>query len=73
MVGECLDAYTKTPRSEWVRNWPGQAVLCVGQKYWTTYVHESIRGGQKALEDYLEVCHVIGDAVYIYTQCVLST
>lgn len=55
MIGEAIAAYTTTPRGEWVRLWPGQAVLCVGQQYWTTYIHEAIRGGQKALDDYLEV------------------
>ncbi|KAK7506434.1 hypothetical protein BaRGS_00002546, partial [Batillaria attramentaria] len=54
VIGEAQTAYTTTPRGEWVRQWPGQAVLCVGQKYWTTYVHEAIRGGQKALDDYLD-------------------
>ena len=55
VIGECLEAYTTSPRSEWVRSWPGQAVLCVGQKYWTTYVHKSIHNGQKAMDDYLQV------------------
>ena len=35
--------------------WPGQAVLCVTQKYWTALVHESVRGGVPAMTDYLKV------------------
>lgn len=55
MIGEAIDAYVKTPRGDWVKNWPGQAVLCVTQKYWTAMVHEAIRSGQDAMEKYLEL------------------
>ena len=55
VIGECLEAYTNTPRCDWVQHWPGQAVLCVGQQYWTSYVHESIHSGQKALSSYLSL------------------
>ena len=55
VIGESLEAYTTTPRSKWVREWPGQAVLCVTTKYWTTYIHEAIRAGQHALDDYLQL------------------
>ena len=34
-------------------NWPGQAVLAVSQKYWTSRIHKAIINGQKDLEDYL--------------------
>jgi len=38
-----------------VTAWPGQAVLCVSQKYWTAFVHESVRGGVPAMTEYLKV------------------
>ncbi|XP_064598423.1 dynein axonemal heavy chain 7-like [Liolophura sinensis] len=53
VCGEALEDYNKTPRGEWVRAWPGQAVLAVTAKYWTDFVHESIRKGPQALEEYL--------------------
>ena len=53
MIGESLVDYTKTPRGEWVKLWPGQSVLAVAQCYWTTYVHEAIRAGQDKMKEYL--------------------
>lgn len=53
VVGESSEAYPGTPRGQWVIQWPGQAVLCVSSKYWTSYVHEAIRKGGHALEEYL--------------------
>lgn len=48
-----MEDYQKTPRGEWVKLWPGQAVLCVSQCYWTTFVNDSIKKGPKAMEAYL--------------------
>ena len=42
-----MEAYVVMQREEWVVRWPGQAVLCVSQKYWTAYMHEAIRNGQQ--------------------------
>ena len=47
VIKESLAAYLVTERAKWVTDWPGQAVLCASQKYWTTYVHESIRKGKE--------------------------
>ena len=47
VIKEALAAYLVTPRVEWVVSWSGQTVLCISQKYWTAYVHEAIRKGQK--------------------------
>jgi dynein heavy chain, axonemal len=52
----CLEAtksYDSSPRIQWVREWMGQAVLCVTANVWTLNIHRAIREGQKSLEDYL--------------------
>lgn len=44
-VLKCVQAYPEAKRSQWVREWPGQVVLCTSQMYWTLEVHEAIRSG----------------------------
>ena len=45
-------AYAMEAREEWVKDWPGQVVLCVSQIYWTLEVHEFIVDGPRGLQRY---------------------
>uniref|UniRef100_A0A8C9VXT2 Dynein axonemal heavy chain 12 n=1 Tax=Scleropages formosus TaxID=113540 RepID=A0A8C9VXT2_SCLFO len=45
VISHSLQAYSQSGRSKWVREWPGQVVLCTSQIFWTTEVHEAIRKG----------------------------
>eukprot|EP00055_Hartaetosiga_balthica_P017752 m.122337 g.122337 ORF g.122337 m.122337 type:complete len:4010 (-) comp9395_c0_seq2:1066-13095(-) len=53
-IVNALEAYTLQKRTDWVQQWPGQVVICVGQTYWTTGVHEAIAHGQKGLVAFCE-------------------
>ncbi|ESO02212.1 hypothetical protein HELRODRAFT_65497 [Helobdella robusta] len=35
-------AYKTVPRNQWVKDWPGQVVLCISQIYWTAESHDAI-------------------------------
>ncbi|XP_068605783.1 dynein axonemal heavy chain 12-like [Brachionichthys hirsutus] len=51
-IGRSIEAYTNTSRINWVKEWPGQVVLCTSQIYWTREVEEAIKGGTKGLKKY---------------------
>jgi dynein heavy chain len=44
---ESSQEYAQIPRTEWVKNWPGQVVLAVSQMYWTIGVEEALAQGKK--------------------------
>uniref|UniRef100_A0A8C5BD67 Dynein, axonemal, heavy chain 12 n=1 Tax=Gadus morhua TaxID=8049 RepID=A0A8C5BD67_GADMO len=54
VVARSRVAYAETPRQQWVKEWPGQVVLCTSQIYWTLEVHEAIREGADLLQTQLE-------------------
>ncbi|XP_067448608.1 dynein axonemal heavy chain 12 [Thunnus thynnus] len=54
VVARSRVAYAETPRSQWVKEWPGQVVLCTSQIFWTLEVHEAIRSGADGLKNYYQ-------------------
>ncbi|KAJ3086325.1 Dynein heavy chain 7, axonemal, partial [Quaeritorhiza haematococci] len=52
VIEEAYYAYQQTPRENWVLDWPGQVVLCVGQIYWTLGVEHAISQGKRGLEEF---------------------
>ena len=42
-VSRAVDDYVKRDRNEWVLAWPGQAVLCVSQLYWTIDFERNVK------------------------------
>uniref|UniRef100_A0A8C9Y8Q9 Dynein axonemal heavy chain 12 n=1 Tax=Sander lucioperca TaxID=283035 RepID=A0A8C9Y8Q9_SANLU len=53
MLRSVRDAYAETARRQWVKEWPGQVVLCTSQIFWTLEVHEAIRAGADQLQNQL--------------------
>ncbi|PAA64367.1 hypothetical protein BOX15_Mlig029056g2 [Macrostomum lignano] len=49
-----MEDYDKTPRAQWVRAWPGQAVLAIDCLFWTTNVHRALREGPDSMDEYLK-------------------
>ncbi|XP_071332600.1 dynein axonemal heavy chain 12 [Trachinotus anak] len=54
VVARSRVAYAETARSQWVKEWPGQVVLCTSQIFWTLEVHEAIRAGSDGLKNYYQ-------------------
>uniref|UniRef100_A0A5F8GEA1 Dynein axonemal heavy chain 12 n=1 Tax=Monodelphis domestica TaxID=13616 RepID=A0A5F8GEA1_MONDO len=52
VIALSLMAYLQSERKDWVREWPGQVVLCVSQMYWTIQTQENISGGPEGLREY---------------------
>lgn len=50
--------YSVTPRTQWVKDWPGMVILCVNYIYWTEGVERALRdsanNGLKKYEDKLQ-------------------
>ena len=49
-----MATYASEPRSEWVRKWPGQVVLCVSSFFWTADMEKHIVNG--TLQGYADQC-----------------
>ncbi|XP_076304616.1 dynein axonemal heavy chain 12-like isoform X1 [Tachypleus tridentatus] len=54
VISRSIRSYCESPRESWVMKWPGQAILCISQTYWTADIHQAIKNGLEALDKYLE-------------------
>ncbi|XP_028312358.1 dynein heavy chain 12, axonemal [Gouania willdenowi] len=57
LICSCAQAYAETPRNQWVQEWPGQAVLCTSQIFWTSEVHKAISEQSNGLKNYYQKLH----------------
>ena len=48
------DAYATSERTDWMVEWPGQVVLCIGSLYWTSETEHAIVNG--TLAEHAERC-----------------
>ena len=53
-IRKAFDAYSVSKRSEWVIEWPGQVVICVGSMFWTAEVEDAISDSK--LKQYADQC-----------------
>lgn len=42
VIKQSIEDYNLKLRKDWVLDWPGQAILCTSQLYWTLQMHEAI-------------------------------
>lgn len=56
VVQQAIRAYPRKPRKDWVLEWPGQTILCVGKMYWTLRIEESMLQGSTGMDKYFQQC-----------------
>nr|XP_015823588.2 dynein axonemal heavy chain 12 [Nothobranchius furzeri] len=57
-------AYAKVPRDQWVKEWPGQVVICTSQIFWTLEVHKAIGAGADGIKKYYQqLQHQLNDII----------
>jgi dynein heavy chain len=52
IASESIEAYPEAPRTQWVKEWPGQIVLATTSIFWTREVEAAFSSGQ-GLSDFL--------------------